>query len=69
MTAAVNDALKDAGDYGFDVTNSSEFNWTLLKRKRDAYVKRLNGIYSNNLQRDSITYIQVEQHLLDVGDY
>ena len=58
-TSAVNDALKDAKDYGFDISRNSEFNWSMLKKKRDEYVKRLNGIYSSNLHRDSITYIQV----------
>ena len=60
MTAAVNEALHDAKDYGFDISRNSEFQWAALKTKRDAYVKRLNGIYTNNLGKDNITYVQVQ---------
>ncbi|KAL5256581.1 hypothetical protein ACHWQZ_G011731 [Mnemiopsis leidyi] len=58
MTAAVNEALHDAKDYGFDIEKKNQFDWAMLKEKRDAYVKRLNGIYKNNLAKDNITYIQ-----------
>ena len=61
MTATVNEALHDAKEYGFDVVKKNQFDWAMLKEKRDAYVKRLNGIYTNNLGKDSITYIQVSQ--------
>ena len=40
--------LTDANDYGFDVTVGGS-DWPALKRKRDAYVLRLNGIYERNL--------------------
>ena len=59
MTAAVNEALHDAKDYGFDIAKKNQFDWAMLKEKRDAYVKRLNGIYKNNLAKDNITYIEV----------
>ena len=29
-----------------------------MKQKRDAYVKRLNGIYFNNLQKDNVEYVK-----------
>src|ERR1700736_6511720 len=40
--------LADASDYGFDVTSAGN-DWQALKRKRDAYVLRLNGIYERTL--------------------
>lgn len=43
--------------YGFDVTNNS-FNWLTLKDKRDAYIKRLNGIYEKNLGNDKVDYLK-----------
>ncbi|KAK6462613.1 glutathione reductase [Scheffersomyces coipomensis] len=34
-----------------------DFNWGLIKTKRDAYVKRLNGIYANNLNKEGVEYL------------
>lgn len=50
-------SLADAGDYGFDV-RVGENDWSVLKRKRDAYVTRLNGIYARNLAAKGVTYVQ-----------
>lgn len=50
-------ALEDAGGYGFSVTRHGH-DWGVLKSRRDAYVKRLNGIYRRNLERKSIEWIQ-----------
>jgi len=41
-------ALHDAADYGFTPTEAT-LTWETLKRKRDDYVSRLNGIYERNL--------------------
>ncbi len=49
--------LRDAGDYGFDV-NVGKNDWPLLKRKRDAYVLRLNSIYERNLEAKGIRYVR-----------
>ncbi len=46
-------ALEDAAGYGFDVTLHGH-DWAALKSGRDAYVRRLNGIYQRNLERKSI---------------
>jgi glutathione reductase (NADPH) len=46
-------ALEDAAAYGFDVTLNGH-NWDALRRGRDAYVARLNGIYAGNLERKNI---------------
>lgn len=48
--------LAHAGDYGFDVSINGH-NWESLKTARDAYVKRLNGIYESNLDKRGVTYI------------
>ena len=29
-----------------------------MKTKRDAYIKRLNGIYFNNLKKDNVEYLK-----------
>jgi glutathione reductase (NADPH) len=57
-TAFVNEVLHDAKDYGFDVTQNGDFNWAAIKEKRDAYIKRLNGIYFNNLNKSGITFVE-----------
>jgi glutathione reductase (NADPH) len=60
--AAVGHAVDDAEEYcwdGVDVTGK-KFNWGKMKEKRDAYVKRLNGIYYNNLARDGVYLLRGE---------
>lgn len=52
-TSAIQEALHEAQHYGFTV-GKTDFNWSLLKEKRDAYVQRLNGIYEANLKKDGI---------------
>lgn len=34
-----------------------DFDWPAIKHKRDAYVKRLNGIYERNLERENVEYV------------
>jgi len=48
----------DVKDYGFDVTMSKPFNWPSIKAKRDAYIKRLNGIYERNVGNSKVDYIE-----------
>ncbi len=64
--AGVAFALKDAGDYGFDV-NAGGNDWALLKRKRDAYVLRLNGIYERNLAAKGVAYVRGAARFVDKG--
>lgn len=45
-----------AADYGFDMDFKGH-DWNGLKSRRDAYVKRLNDIYGNNLDNKGITHI------------
>jgi glutathione reductase (NADPH) len=54
--ASLAEALHDAADYGFDVELKGH-DWAALKRQRDAYVLKLNGIYERNLDKRGITLI------------
>jgi len=55
--ANIAETIKDAKAYGFSVDQTAPFDWTSFKKKRDAYVKRLNGIYEKNLDKDKVEYI------------
>lgn len=55
--AAIAETLHQAKAYGFSVKQTAPFDWTTFKHKRDAYVKRLNGIYEKNLSNDKVEYI------------
>jgi glutathione reductase (NADPH) len=56
--------IADAGDYGFTVAGGGN-DWQVLKRKRDAYVLRLNGIYERNLAAKGVTYLRGAARFLD----
>jgi glutathione reductase (NADPH) len=69
--ASVALSLKDANDYGFDVKPGPS-DWAELKRKRDAYVLRLNGIYERNLAAKGVAYVRgaarfVDAHTVEVN--
>ena len=49
--------LHDHSDYGFENAHA-DFNWPILKAKRDAYITRLNNIYRSNLDKAKIEMIQ-----------
>ncbi len=65
--------MHHAPDYGFDISVAGH-DWSALKKRRDAYVQRLNGIYARNLSNKDITTIVgrasfVDAHTVDVdGD-
>ena len=48
--------FEHAHDYGFDLSIKGH-DWTALKSRRDAYVKRLNGIYASNLEKSGVDYL------------
>ena len=56
--AAIAETFKDAKAYGFKVGGVPDFDWPYFKKKRDDYVKRLNGIYENNLNKDEIEHLR-----------
>ncbi|HXP65134.1 MAG TPA: glutathione-disulfide reductase, partial [Steroidobacteraceae bacterium] len=69
--ASVALSLKDAADYGFDV-RVGQNDWAELKRKRDAYVLRLNGIYERNLAAKGVELVRgaarfVDAHTVEVA--
>ncbi|XP_042307296.1 glutathione reductase, mitochondrial [Sceloporus undulatus] len=55
-TAVHSEFIHDHLDYGFEIP-SVAFNWRVIKEKRDAYVKRLNEIYQNNLDKARVETI------------
>lgn len=40
-----------------DKVKFGDFNWGYIKEKRDAYIKRLNGIYGRNLDNEGVEYL------------
>ena len=57
-TADIAEKIKAAKEYGFDLDEKTvKFAWPEIKKRRDAYVHRLNGIYEKNLQNDKVDYI------------
>ena len=55
-------AAAEAHDYGFELT-LHRHDWALLKRKRDAYIERLNGIYAGNLERRGVQLLRAQARL------
>lgn len=65
-------SVRLAADYGFDLTVNGH-DWSVLKERRDAYVKRLNDIYQANLDKRNVTLIKgtaqfVDRNTVRVGD-
>jgi glutathione reductase (NADPH) len=55
-------AVAHAPHYGFDV-RAGGHDWAKLKRGRDAYVLRLNGIYERNLNKKGIVTVRAAARL------
>lgn len=55
--ASLAESIKESKAYGFSVEETKPFDWPSFKTKRDAYIKRLNGIYEKNLKNDKVEYI------------
>jgi glutathione reductase (NADPH) len=56
--------LQDAPEYGFR-TSTDGHDWPLMKKKRDAYVLRLNGIHETLLAKSKVELVRGHGHLLD----
>ncbi|GAN03615.1 glutathione-disulfide reductase [Mucor ambiguus] len=52
-TASVFETLRQAKGYGYEF-GEVKFDWSIIKAKRDAFVKRLNGIYDANAVRENV---------------
>jgi glutathione reductase (NADPH) len=64
--------IHDARDYGFDVP-SPDHDWHALKQRRDAYVKRLNGVYERMLADQDVDIVNGKaifenDHVVCVGE-
>lgn len=57
--AAIAETLREAPDYGFDLTVNG-FNWQLIKQSRDKYLERLNGIYHRVGEQNNVDFIEGE---------
>lgn len=62
--AAIAENLHEAKAYGFSIQETAPFDWPTFKHKRDAYIKRLNGIYERNLNNDKVEYLHGWARLL-----
>jgi glutathione reductase (NADPH) len=63
--ADISETIKHSKEYGFSVQETAPFNWGYFKQKRDAYIKRLNGIYTDNLTNDKAEYIHGRATFVD----
>jgi glutathione reductase (NADPH) len=59
-------ALRHAESFGFDVSLNGH-SWPDLKSRRDAYIRRLNGIYESNLERRNVALIRGKAQFVDAG--
>ena len=58
--------MHHAKDYGYDVAVNGH-DWRALKSNRDAYIRRLNGIYEANLKKREVTHIFGEASFVDAN--
>ncbi|KIJ44180.1 hypothetical protein M422DRAFT_207803 [Sphaerobolus stellatus SS14] len=54
--ADVAEKIRASEAYGFPGQPEPKFDWSSFKPRRDAYIKRLNGIYDRNLEKDGVEY-------------
>lgn len=66
--ASIAETIHEAKAYGFSIETTAPFDWTTFKHKRDAYVKRLNGIYEKNLHNDKVEYVHGRAHILSKNE-
>ncbi|PKI83085.1 glutathione-disulfide reductase [Malassezia vespertilionis] len=61
----------EASEYGIRSDGkpmpSLSFDWSYFVEKRDEYIRRLNGIYDNNLGKDNVDYFSGHGKLLGDG--
>ena len=58
--------LQHAADYGFNIDVRGH-DWAALKSRRDVYVRRLNDIYENNLDKRGVEYITGAARFIDAN--
>ena len=57
-------AFRDAPGYGFAETSPGH-DWATLVENREAYIRRLNGIYERNLNNRKVDWVSGSARLLD----
>ncbi|MBI2382737.1 MAG: glutathione-disulfide reductase [Gammaproteobacteria bacterium] len=55
--AQIAETLHDAAAYGF-AAGEGGHDWALLRERREAYIRRLNGIYRANLDQDGVELVE-----------
>ena len=63
--AQLQHGFEDAADYGYHLSELPNLDWAKLVKRREAYLRRLNGIYASNLDKDGVT--RIEGHGTFVG--
>nr|ADU86893.1 glutathione reductase [Dugesia japonica] len=54
--AFLSEMLHDIKDYGFKISYNN-FNWDVIKQKRDSYIKNLNNIFETNMRQNGVKFI------------
>ena len=54
--ADLQDKIEHAKDYKFKGLETPKFDWTSFKTQRDAYIRRLNGIYASNFEKEGVEF-------------
>lgn len=65
--AMIAEHLHDAPEYGFNIGEKPKFDWSRIKKSRDSYIERLNGIYHRNLDASGVEEIQGFGRLIDAN--
>ncbi len=58
------EAIENSAGYGFNVEGWS-LDWGKLVQRREAYLRRLNGIYGSNLEKDEVTLYRGQASFVD----
>ncbi|KAL9102588.1 MAG: hypothetical protein Q9163_002268 [Psora crenata] len=66
--AAIAETIHEAKSYGFSIEETAPFDWKTFVQKRTAYVRRLNGIYEKNLEKDHVEWLYGRAHLLSKNE-
>ena len=56
--SVLSESIRDAADYGVEVSRGDNFLWRRTKAKRDAYIRKLHASYWSNLAKDKVKSIQ-----------
>merc|ERR1740139_872888 len=65
--ASIAETVHTMRHYGFFGADAVGFDWAHIKRARDAYVSRLNGIYGANLKKSGVDLLEGTASFVDAG--